>query len=123
MSLEKINAPRKFDMTRLAKARSQDNLETIQWLKRFLEMGSPVAQYDAVARRNNETLYSYHAQKNSFINKPAKIPLNATQSNFGSFQSPRKRDSLAPHESDKMDRIRKILGSTENSELKLQLIN
>jgi hypothetical protein len=34
--LEKIGANRKFDVVKLAKAKYQDNLETIQWLKRYL---------------------------------------------------------------------------------------
>lgn len=35
-ALEKIGGTRKFDVNKLAKAKYQDNLETIQWLKRYL---------------------------------------------------------------------------------------
>jgi microtubule-associated protein, RP/EB family len=53
VGLEKIGAKRRFDVVKLAKAKYQDNLETIQWLKRYLEMtGKPIEHYDALARRN-----------------------------------------------------------------------
>lgn len=35
-ALEKIGGGRKFDVNKLVKAKYQDNLETIQWLKRYL---------------------------------------------------------------------------------------
>ena len=42
-ALEKIGATRKLDVNKLAKTKYQDNLETIQWLKRYLEKsGSPL---------------------------------------------------------------------------------
>ena len=80
-------------------------------------MGLPLPNYDPAARRNNEVLYSPHAQKNSFINKPAKVPFYATTTNFSSVQSPRKQDSLP--QDDKMQRIRRILAGKESTEAKL----
>jgi hypothetical protein len=35
-SLEKIGVTKKIDIVRLAKAKYQDNLEILQWLKRYL---------------------------------------------------------------------------------------
>ena len=72
-SLEKIGVTKKVDLNRLVKGRHQDNLEMIQWLKRFLEMqGSPLEGYNPVMRRGGEKLYSLHTQKNSFIHRPGK---------------------------------------------------
>ena len=52
--LEKIGANRKFDVVKLSKAKYQDNLETIQWLKRYLEMTASLLQgYDPLSRRNH----------------------------------------------------------------------
>ena len=51
--LEKIGASRKFDVNKLAKAKYQDNLETIQWLKRYLEKtATKIEDYNPVSRRN-----------------------------------------------------------------------
>ena len=80
-------------------------------------MSSPLPNYDPAARRNNEVLYSPHTQKNSFINKPAKVPFYATMDNFNSVQSPRKLDSLP--QDDRMERIRRILAGKESTEAKL----
>lgn len=78
-ALDKLGSLKKIDVNKLVKARYQDNLETIQWLKRYLEMTSTrLTPYDPLARRNGETFYSHHAQKNSFINRPGKNPLNCT---------------------------------------------
>jgi RP/EB family microtubule-associated protein len=39
-------------INRLAKCKYQDNLEMIQWLKRYIELqGGPQEHYDPVARR------------------------------------------------------------------------
>lgn len=35
-SLERLGISKKIDVNKLSKARSQDNLEMIQWLKRYL---------------------------------------------------------------------------------------
>jgi microtubule-associated protein, RP/EB family len=51
--LEKLGCSKKIDVNKLAKAKYQDNLEMIQWLKRYLEMtGTKQAHYDALTRRN-----------------------------------------------------------------------
>lgn len=51
--LEKVGATRKFDVNKLSKTKYQDNLETIQWLKRFIEKSTtPLENYQATARRN-----------------------------------------------------------------------
>ena len=120
--LEKVGANRKFDVNKLAKAKYQDNLETIQWLKRYLEKtATKVEDYNPVARRNGETLFSHHAQKNSFVNKPGKLA-NCTSNNLGSTM----KKSLANQENkkgeDKLDQVKRILGLKESNDVKVFLI-
>lgn len=42
---------------KLIKAKYQDNLEFLQWMKRYHELNSSGADYDALARRKNQDLY------------------------------------------------------------------
>jgi RP/EB family microtubule-associated protein len=100
-SLEKLGISKKIDVNKLSKARSQDNLEMIQWLKRYLEMTTTkLAPYDPVARRNGEQFYSHHSQKNSFINRPGKQSLNSTMSSINL-----KKDGLGSQENGKSDKV------------------
>lgn len=39
------------------KAKYQDNLEMLQWIKRYFDLNYNGAPYDALARRKNATLY------------------------------------------------------------------
>ena len=39
------------------RAKYQDNLEMLQWIKRYFDLNYNGAPYDAVARRKNATLY------------------------------------------------------------------
>jgi hypothetical protein len=39
------------------KAKYQDNLEMLQWIKRYYDINSPQGEYDAVARRKGADLY------------------------------------------------------------------
>ena len=57
---------------KLAKAKYQDNLEFIQWLKKTLSEGKdPVMDYNAVARRGGEDIYylnkNYKAAKKKSV--------------------------------------------------------
>ncbi|KAJ2452358.1 microtubule integrity protein mal3 [Coemansia sp. RSA 2336] len=52
MTKHKIDKP--LDPTRLIKCRMQDNLEFLQWLKRFWDAYAPGMEYDAVGRRNGK---------------------------------------------------------------------
>jgi len=47
----KNDIKRYIDVDKLAKAKYQDNLEFLQWLKRYHEINSNGAHYDAVGRR------------------------------------------------------------------------
>lgn len=77
--LEKIGVTKKIDVNKLAKAKYQDNLEMIQWLKRYLELTTtPLADYQPLQRRNHESFLSHHSQKNSFIHKPARANTNVS---------------------------------------------
>lgn len=53
----KLDVDKKIEVNRLIRARYQDNLEFMQWLRKFFEINSPAVDnpmehYDAVARRN-----------------------------------------------------------------------
>jgi RP/EB family microtubule-associated protein len=39
------------------KAKYQDNLEMLQWIKRFFDLNYNGAPYDAAGRRKGDTLY------------------------------------------------------------------
>lgn len=51
----------------MSKAKYQDNLETIQWLKRYIELngtnGGGMGVYNAIERRNDADLYSISQAK------------------------------------------------------------
>ena len=116
-ALERIGVTKKVELTRLVKARHQDNLEMIQWLKRFLEMkGSPLEGYNPVARRGGDKLYSHHSQKNSFINKPGKPSMHSTL----------KKENIHPNKesvkTDKIEKIKRILELKDSAESKLEMI-
>lgn len=121
--LEKLGCSKKIDVNKLAKAKYQDNLEMIQWLKRYLEMtGTKLTPYDPIARRNGESFYSHHAQKNSFINRPGKNPLNCTLTPTSSA-----RKECFPQENaknDKLEKIKRVLeSSVHDPTAKLDLIS
>lgn len=98
-ALEKVANGKKIDVNKLAKARYQDNLEMIQWLKRYLEMTSTkISQYDPVARRNGEHFYSHNSQKNSYVNKPGRN-LNV------SFNTTSKKETSISHENPRNDKM------------------
>jgi len=53
-ALQKIGVTKKIDLNKLVKAKYQDNLEMIQWLKRYLEMTAQlIPDYNALVRRSN----------------------------------------------------------------------
>ena len=51
------------------KAKYQDNLEMLQWIKRYYEMNSKGVHYDAVTRRKGAVLYLIGEK-----NQPKAIP-------------------------------------------------
>merc|ERR1712232_622685 len=50
---DKLKVDKKVDVDKLVRARYQDNLEFMQWLKKFFEInsGEPIEGYDAVGQR------------------------------------------------------------------------
>jgi RP/EB family microtubule-associated protein len=109
--LERIGCSKKIDVNKLAKAKYQDNLELIQWLKRYLEMtATRLAPYDATARRNGEVFHSPHSQKNSYVNRPGKPSLNATLTPTSSA----KKEGFGGEnlKQDKLDKIKRVLESS-----------
>jgi len=43
--------------TKLMKAKYQDNLEVLQWIKRYYDLHNNGQEYDALARRKGADLY------------------------------------------------------------------
>ncbi len=83
--MEKLGITRKIDVffllsqiEKLAKAKYQDNLEVIQWLKRYIELnGNIVTNYNAEERRNYVPLYSISQAKKALGNPfKANTPLS-----------------------------------------------
>lgn len=119
--LERIGCSKKIDLNKLARAKYQDNLEVLQWLKRYLEMtGTRLIPYDAAARRNSEQFHSHHAQKSSYVNRPGKNSLNTT------LTTPLTSSKKEPENKqwEKMERIKRVLEcSTQEPTAKLEMIS
>ncbi|KAF9911163.1 hypothetical protein BX616_010654, partial [Lobosporangium transversale] len=60
---------------RLMKCKMQDNLEFLQWLKRFWDSNYPGGQYDAVGRRGGAA-NEPHAAANRSTTAPARRPVS-----------------------------------------------
>ena len=56
-AFEKNNVLRNIEVGKLVKAKYQDNLEFLQWMKRFHDLNSSGADYDAVSKRKGEFYY------------------------------------------------------------------
>eukprot|EP00638_Chattonella_subsalsa_P014097 CAMPEP_0117780060 /NCGR_PEP_ID=MMETSP0948-20121206/1997_1 /TAXON_ID=44440 /ORGANISM="Chattonella subsalsa, Strain CCMP2191" /LENGTH=326 /DNA_ID=CAMNT_0005607771 /DNA_START=81 /DNA_END=1063 /DNA_ORIENTATION=- len=50
-SFDKIGIDKHVDVQKLIRARYQDNLEFMQWFKRYFELNQPVEGYDPIERR------------------------------------------------------------------------
>lgn len=60
-AFEKCNIKKHIEIEKLSKSKYQDNLEFIQWFKRFFDLngGAKVAEYDARGRRAQEPNFSF----------------------------------------------------------------
>lgn len=56
-SFEKNNITRHIEVGKLVKAKYQDNLEFLQWMKRYWDMNYSGEPYDAVSRRKGQDLF------------------------------------------------------------------
>ena len=56
-AFQKNNIARFVDPTKLMRAKYQDNLEMLQWIKRYFDINYNGAPYDAVARRKGVSLW------------------------------------------------------------------
>lgn len=123
-SLERIGVSKKIDIVRLAKAKYQDNLQILQWLKRYLQMTSKkIEPYHAKERRNGENFFSHHSQKNSYINRPGKQSLNSTMTISTTIKKQSQNSFPDGAKNDKLEKIKKILSSNQIADKKLQLIS
>jgi microtubule-associated protein, RP/EB family len=78
-SFTKMNIDKHVDTDRLIKGKYMDNLEFMQWFKRFFEMSvSDLGDYDAVAQRSKgKGGADYGAgKKGGAIAKPARVPMS-----------------------------------------------
>ena len=50
-AFEKVGITKRVDVERLIKGKYQDNLEFLQWIKRYYDVHAPGEAYDAVAKR------------------------------------------------------------------------
>lgn len=78
----KIKCDKVVPTDRLIKAKYQDNLEFMQWMKRYFEMQYNGEEYDAVARRK-ECKCEYAGDKTS----TSSVPKTAASSKFSSATS------------------------------------
>ena len=60
-AFEKCNIKKHIEIEKLSKSKYQDNLEFIQWFKRFFDLngGSRQENYDPKSRRNQEVNFSF----------------------------------------------------------------
>ena len=65
-AFDKIGIKRRVEVEKLAKAKYQDNLEFIQWLKRYYDIncGEKGSEYQAEERRSNSRTDFSFAEKN-----------------------------------------------------------
>jgi RP/EB family microtubule-associated protein len=56
-AFDKNGITRHIEVTKLVKAKYQDNLEFMQWLKRYFELNYNGEPYDALGRRKGQDLY------------------------------------------------------------------
>lgn len=66
-AFDKNGITRHIEVTKLVKAKYQDNLEFMQWIKRYFDLNYNGEPYDAVGRRKGQELYYIGAG-----NKPVK---------------------------------------------------
>eukprot|EP01117_Protostelium_nocturnum_P017165 TRINITY_DN6940_c0_g1_i2.p1 TRINITY_DN6940_c0_g1~~TRINITY_DN6940_c0_g1_i2.p1 ORF type:complete len:205 (-),score=82.39 TRINITY_DN6940_c0_g1_i2:64-678(-) len=58
-AFDKLQIDKSIDVAKLVKAKYQDNLEFLQWIKRYYDLNNGGAEYDAIERRKG----SYAADK------------------------------------------------------------
>ena len=133
----------------MAKAKYQDNLELIQWLKRYIELNGNVPEnYHAEERRNHAPLYLVSQEKkvlgNSFknnsLNLNSSVLLNqsicsTTSKPRNSFRARgisnkenthsenKKPSSTSSKMGEQMNEIKKVLSSNDDSDTKVSDIN
>ena len=78
--------------------------------------------YDPVSKRSRETFVSPHGQKNNLMNKPSSMKVLSPRASMTSIM---KKDTFKQENGkiDKIDRIKGILSSKTESELKLKQIS
>lgn len=93
--LVKIKCDKVVPTDRLTKAKYQDNLEFMQWMKRFFEMQFSGEPYDAKARRK-ECKCEYASDKASTKKVSAASSAGASASSASTSSSDARRSSMMP---------------------------
>uniref|UniRef100_A0A6U4SIQ3 Microtubule-associated protein RP/EB family member 1 n=1 Tax=Hemiselmis andersenii TaxID=464988 RepID=A0A6U4SIQ3_HEMAN len=68
---DKKQITKHIEVTKLCKAKPLDNLEMLQWIKRYFDMHYGGNEYNAVERRGGLSFASTGAKENTATNKPA----------------------------------------------------
>ena len=58
-AFQKLNIKKVIDIEKLSKAKYQDNLELIQWMKKYFEISGGNKDYDALARRGDKEVVCF----------------------------------------------------------------
>lgn len=118
---------RMIEIEKLSKAKYQDNLEFIQWFKRFFEMRSALRNeaYDPVARRNNLSLELIGKEKNKEKSNQKLKPFEKKENNLASANKNKNKIKNEPELNKKesnekrvLDKIYQILNDSSMGEQK-----
>jgi hypothetical protein len=98
------NIPKNIEVAKLTKGKYQDNLEFLQWMKRYYDQKNSIVDYDPIARRNNCDL-EFGNENSSIMNK--KRDLSKTQSNVSVLKSVKSEKNFGSNSSLNLKTIKK----------------
>jgi len=78
-SFDKFGIDKAIDVSKLVKGKYQDNVEFLQWLKRYYDLHHPEAEYNAVERRKQAMGGKVMAPSTTGAPKPAATKAPATK--------------------------------------------
>ncbi|ORX43598.1 hypothetical protein BCR36DRAFT_335672 [Piromyces finnis] len=120
-AFQKNSIDKTIPVERLVKCRFQDNLEFLQWIKRYWDTYFSGEDYDALSRRNNNSPMTRRGTKDSITSNIRKSSVN---SNKKTVDNKKKMvDSSLSKQNSKIDEYEKvILGLNEEiDELKMNI--
>lgn len=87
---DKNGITRHIEVAKLVKAKYQDNLEFMQWLKRYFDLNYNGEPYDAVGRRKGQELYLIGIGNKPVGSGPAPAPKKKFTKPTGGAEAPKK---------------------------------